>query len=1091
MNKTRNRVCIVLLVLIFFQFKSISQTPQEADAFYNKAVEFYEKGDYINAAKMYEKAAEIEKQLTPLNSEDLAYELQNSGMCYMLGENNIKAIEKLNEAYLIFEDIEFISEQAQVLFTIIEIYQKLNIREKAEEIAYLKKAIILFEKAGDYAHSVLTFNKIAAIYKDLNQFDLALINTRRAVLACEKIENSHLIAYTKNNHGEILSFFNELDSAKVFFESAYEIYKNLNLKNDLGVVCNNLGIVNSELGNFEKAVENNNEAIICFNEINDKSGVANTYNNTAKIYEHWGKMESALEFYTKAYDLFEKNKDYEGIAIVFNNLGSLYFLFSYYDEAMDNFLQSENIYSQLNDKIGVAAVKSNIGRLLHNTGEYDLSINKYFESLKIYEKEEDIGGIAISYNNIGSVYQEWSVFDSAYYYFNESLIIQKKLGREIEVAKSLNNIAGLYIEWGKMDEALNYYNQSYAIFKNKGDLRNKAAVIQNMAALYFSKGLYGKSLENYNQAVEIYKTIKDLSNYANSLNNMGSVFHITGKIDDAINTYSIALDLNEKLSQKSNLARTYYNLGVSFIEKKEYLKSIDNLSKAVEIIEKIRKTAKGEMRIEYLQGVIQVYESLIIANVLNGNFADAFYYIELSSSKYFAEIIGKESPQNIELESVSKSLGINKSAIIYSTLDNPTLTIMNLSPEGNSEIKLVNKKRVISEFIDDIEIRSKIIQSLTEKEIFELKKYIDSKSEYKLRIDFEKKLFDLFVITYIEMLSVPSLGNDERVKKMSYGLFTLLIEPIEKNLANSKKLIIVPNGVLGRLPFETLIDKDGRYLVEKYDISYINSLTIRSLLQERSYSSFSKDILAIGLSDFKHSYSEKSNNEVNKNKTSSQRSRAYRLSEEGLSLGEVYENLALKNLNNLPGSYNEILSIKDIFPKSDTLTNSRATESRIKFLSSQGDLKKYEIIHISTHGMSIKEIPLLSCLVLFQAKQEINGEDGFLRVKEIAQLNLESELVNLSACETGVGKHFSGEGVVGLTQSFLIAGANRIIVSQWEVDDEASEKFMEEFYKIVRDEDISFSEALSKVKRKFISGEINIFWKDPVFWAPFTLYGLE
>ena len=162
------------------------------------------------------------------------------------------------------------------------------------------------------------------------------------------------------------------------------------------------------------------------------------------------------------------------------------------------------------------------------------------------------------------------------------------------------------------------------------------------------------------------------------------------------------------------------------------------------------------------------------------------------------------------------------------------------------------------------------------------------------------------------------------------------------------------------------------------------------------------------------------------------------------------------------------------------------SESKIKQLSKDGILQKYKILHFATHGLVLPEIPELSALVLSQFKKEQNNEDGYLTMKEIAGLDINADFVNLSACETGLGKIYGGEGVVGLTQAFLIAGANVLSVSLWQVADESTMKFMFGLYKLVQERGLSYDMSMTEMKRRFIKeGK----YSDPFYWAPFVYYG--
>ena len=171
-------------------------------------------------------------------------------------------------------------------------------------------------------------------------------------------------------------------------------------------------------------------------------------------------------------------------------------------------------------------------------------------------------------------------------------------------------------------------------------------------------------------------------------------------------------------------------------------------------------------------------------------------------------------------------------------------------------------------------------------------------------------------------------------------------------------------------------------------------------------------------------------------------------------------------------------------------TGSGVNEAYIKQLSEKGKLKKYKVLHFSTHGIVDPDMPELSALVLSIPKNKTDKDDGYLTMKEIVNLKIEADFVNLSACNTGLGRLYNGEGIVGLTQAFLIAGANGVSVSLWSVEDESTMKFMIGLYELVKDKRISYSEAITEMKRAFINGKIGDgSYVAPFYWAPFVYYG--
>ncbi|MGB1032993.1 MAG: CHAT domain-containing protein, partial [Flavobacteriales bacterium] len=165
------------------------------------------------------------------------------------------------------------------------------------------------------------------------------------------------------------------------------------------------------------------------------------------------------------------------------------------------------------------------------------------------------------------------------------------------------------------------------------------------------------------------------------------------------------------------------------------------------------------------------------------------------------------------------------------------------------------------------------------------------------------------------------------------------------------------------------------------------------------------------------------------------------------------------------------------------------SETNIKALSKSGELQNYKVIHLATHGFSVPEIPELSGIAMCIFPDAQNGEDGYLTASEIAKLNMNADLVVLSACETALGKIYGGEGVAGLTQSILEGGANSTMVSLWPVNDAGTMYFMTGLYELTENQGKTYNEAINIMKRKFISGEFGDAFKDIQIWAPFVFFG--
>src|SRR5262245_35614447 len=176
--------------------------------------------------------------------------------------------------------------------------------------------------------------------------------------------------------------------------------------------------------------------------------------------------------------------------------------------------------------------------------------------------------------------------------------------------------------------------------------------------------------------------------------------------------------------------------------------------------------------------------------------------------------------------------------------------------------------------------------------------------------------------------------------------------------------------------------------------------------------------------------------------------------------------------------------ITGLAPKASTLkATGFAANHR---LAASGELGQYRIVHFATHGLINSEHPELSGLVLSLVDENGKPQDGFLRMSEIFNLRLPADLVVLSACQTALGKEIKGEGLVGLTRGFMYAGAERVVASLWQVDDQATAELMKHFYQEMLREKMRPAAALRAAQIEMSKCSR---WSPPYFWAGFIIQG--
>lgn len=315
------------------------------------------------------------------------------------------------------------------------------------------------------------------------------------------------------------------------------------------------------------------------------------------------------------------------------------------------------------------------------------------------------------------------------------------------------------------------------------------------------------------------------------------------------------------------------------------------------------------------------------------------------------------------------------------------------------------------------------------------------------------------------------------IAPIAQRLSELLLLPLTKEFGKARHWIISPDAELATLPFETL-PFEGAPLIATRDVSYVQSLSMLALLKARARAqgNSGNKLLAIGGAQYGDADAE--------------------------SLGDIKRAAAEQEFADdprralevlrgtwemLPGSEREVARVSAIFGKqASSHTGVEASEEKLRALDASGELGQFRYLLFSTHGYLSGRVPQLSSIVLSQ-RTLADGTDGYITAVEWPGYRLNSELLVLSACETGLGGQVLGEGVMGLPYALYVAGNRDVVLSLWSVVDSSTEDFMVKMFERVKNGEPS-AQALANVKREFLKHEK---YSAPVYWAPFVIYGSD
>ena len=868
------------------------------------------------------------------------------------------------------------------------------------------------------------------------------------------------------------------------YEKAAESFKQSGEKGGYAAVLNIIGMVYYRWGHYGEAIENYRKTLAINEELGKNLDIAMIVSNMGKVYYAWGQYDKAVEYYGKALAIFEKLGQRSGVAICLIDIGMVYKSWGNYDRAVENYSKALAIEEELGNKRMIAVCSYNIAEVYLAWGQYDRTFEYLRKNLAISEELGNKNNIASALNGIGMVYKAWGQYDKAVEYYSKALAIDEELGRKDSIAIILNNIGDAFRVLGQNERALENYRKSLTIEQELGRKEGVATALNNIGLVYDAWGNYDLAMENYLKALDMAEEMGQKGLKATILSNLGRVYYNLGRYDKAVEYYDKALSINEELGQKSSIALNMSDIGVIYYGKGEYSKSISYFERAVALKDELRQTAKGDIRRDYLASQIFTYQGLAASYFHLGSSEKALNAIEAANCKYLVEQMkGKLgiALETFDVEKYQRIIPIHTAVVSFANMEQDDSLVFAVDSKTlyGAEIK---KKEFISAISNRFE--TSIVKVSERTRGIKIKEKASGKEQSALieKGKKDKPAFDRIIDYYRYLLSKSNPTKEEETarQQIASALYRLLFSGIDKNLIGKNELVIIPGGVLAFVPFESLIMPDGRYLAERFNVKYTQSLTVLEIIKKRKYDPDRKPVLAFGgaVYDEDKYATEMITNEV-------QLKSALLALNRGEDARVTYAGLGY-SWSNLPGTLAEVRTIKSVIKDADIYTGNRVTKSSFSEMSKKGELRNYKVIHLATHGLVVPEAPELSAVVFSQFTTPKQGDDGYLRAGEILDLDLKADFVNLSACETGMGKLYSGEGIVGLTQSFLVAGANGLSVSLWQVADESTTAFMVGLYKLVKEKGLSYDNAMSEMRRQFIKDPK---WRSPYFWSPFVYYG--
>ena len=1096
------RFIVGLILFNFWGLSSNGYTPVQPDTliahqYYMKASQLMDSLQYDSAMIFYEKAA------TPYKEEGAMDRYVNS--MWMINTIRVKRLEydtaesSLRE--LLPKALKWLGGQhpgIANLYTLLgRVLEKKGNFDQA--LANYEKGLAIRKKNPHLLKGLAeSYHRLGIIWRIKGNSGQALKFLEKS-LGINKEVFGDLNPNVANGYGEMATVYknsNQYDQAMELYNRSMGILKQLYGTDhpSMGANFNGMAIIYAQTGRYTEATQYFNKLL----EIDKKSlgedhpDLARTYTNLGILNEIIGDYNEALKLHHKSLKIKLKSlgAEHPSVRYDYMSLGMIYNAKKDLDQAL-LFIQKAlqlgyKSLGEMHPTLGSTHVL--IGSIYSNQGEFDKALQHYKKSEKILlASGENRRTLGPNYHQMASIYHRNKEYQQALGLGHKALDINISFNgpEHMFVAQNHVLLGNIYKDDGALEKAIEHYQLALGINQRAGRERSvtMALTYQGLGEVYNKLGDYEKALQS------IQKALISVSGNFDNLN-----LQSNPSVADVPYPYEMISVLGLK-------GITFYRLYLTSQQEKYLPMSFDALQLAVELIDDVRVSYRSEGSLEvFREKVNPVFKSVVeVAYELYHKtnqatyLEQAFVFTEKSKASLLMSALQESKAQKFagipdallqEEKRLKQDLNFYEQQLFEERQKHENGDSVKIAFYQNEKFSLRRSydtlvSKLETEYVDYYQLKyntdvvniSKVQADLLSADdalieyfigdssifIFALNKGETAFVKVKKKPQFEEEL-----ASFRDIITQKKEDPDH-MASLAHTLYRSVLSPIAKHI-QGRNLIISPDGELGYLPFGLLTKSEAAagtgfvklpYLLKDHQISYIYSLW-QEVLSKRGTEASPNQYLALA-PDF------------NKREET-----------EGGETPLLAMNPPVRgSLVELEGTVKEVANINRLF-KGKYFEGPDATEQRFKNLAAD-----YGIIHLATHAIVDDENPMNSRL-LFTLNQD-STEDGDLYAWELYNLQLNAEMVVLSACNTGFGKLQQGEGVKSLGWAFTHAGCRGIVMSLWPAQDQSTADLMTYFYEGLS-KGYSKDRALQEAKLKYLENAGELF-AHPFNWAGFVVQG--
>jgi CHAT domain-containing protein/tetratricopeptide (TPR) repeat protein len=721
------------------------------------------------------------------------------------------------------------------------------------------------------------------------------------------------------------------------------------------------------------------------------------------------------------------------------------------------------------------------GDVLQRLGATEASLGHHREAMDILREAitfaEQRGlqhTVAASYHAMARVHTQQGNLDLAAFYEEKTLAISRERKSSIMASQSLNNLASIYDMKGDFARAISLYRENLALMETLKYARGMIITRLNIAGVLLHERRYDEAEGMIAEVLRQLETFNNPTSRSQALRDRADIREHRGDDDGALQDALDAAKEGAEDWRTVHLSQTL--VGHLYRKLGRNTEARTTLDRAIRLIETTRAEGSGE-EVHFFDQQRDAYVEMAALLVSEGDVNGALAYVERYRSRVLIDLLRSLPADRSRVLSAAELARERELVERLSKLQSEA----SRASTAELEERLTTARREYDAFQHDLvdahprlrvergtlepvplaEAASRLPADavLVEYLVSEEKTYAfvigggaSPRPPIDVRVlDVSRDELARRAQSFHDLLARrrPDFRRDAR------ALHQTLIAPIADLLATRRTWILIPDGPLWNLPFQALVDEQGRYAAERAAIVYAPAIAAWVEMSRPAAASpqrARRELLAFG------------------NPATAA----------GAGAGVGAERTRAR-LAPLPEAETEVRSAARFYgPGSSAVyVRDEATEARFK-----AEASRYRVLHLAGHGVLNDASPMHSYLLL--ATRDHDGEDGFLEAGELMQMDLGAELVVLSACETARGGYAEGEGIIGFSWALFAARCRTQVVSQWKVDSAATSLLMRTFHRNVRADRRGAATALRKSVASMLATKE---YRHPFYWAGFVVLG--